>query len=117
MGEGHVIGLFTQADTPAAAREELQAANELLAHIGRTYARIVLAEDRTVADALEAEGWLCWRGNLSGPAGGERERNGLQRAPRGIGGQGEHGAHHAGRQRRVCRGAGPAADHPAGRPL
>ena len=66
MGEGHVIGLFTQADTPAAAREELQAANELLAHIGRTYARIVLAEDRTVADALEAEGWLCWRGNLSG---------------------------------------------------
>ena len=66
MGEGHVVGLFTQADTPAAAREELQAANELLAHIGRTSTRIVLAEDRSVADTLESEGWLCWQGNLSG---------------------------------------------------
>lgn len=66
MGEGHVVGLFTQADTPAAAREELQAANELLAHIGRTSTRIVLAKDRSVADTLESEGWLCWQGNLSG---------------------------------------------------
>lgn len=69
VGEGHVIGLITGGATLEEARGELAQGQELLSHIARTGTHIVLAEDGGVAAALAQEGWLCWRGNLSGLPG------------------------------------------------
>lgn len=66
IGEGHVIGLITGADTLEGAEKELSEGNRLLAHIALTSAHIVLAENRKVAQALEDKGWLCWKNDIDG---------------------------------------------------
>ena len=65
VGEGHMVGLILSGSSLSAAREELEEAQALLAHIARTSTRVVLAEDPAVAAALGREGWLCWEEDLT----------------------------------------------------
>ena len=71
VGEGHVLGLLTDAATPEGAAADLARGNELLSHIAYTATRIVLADGgEAVTAALAEQGWLCWSGNVSAvPAG------------------------------------------------
>lgn len=66
LGEGHIVGLITGADTLEGAEQELEEGNRLLAYIARTSTHIVLAENRKVAQALKDKGWLCWKEDIDG---------------------------------------------------
>ncbi|MEQ2616088.1 hypothetical protein AAAT94_02765, partial [Intestinimonas aquisgranensis] len=69
VGEGHMVGLITDAENLEKAQRELEKANEVLSHVALTNTRIVLAEDPAVAQALAAEGWLCWDDDIDGVPG------------------------------------------------
>ena len=69
VGEGHVIGLITDAEDQEKAQRELEEANEVLSHVALTNTRIVLAEDPAVAQSLEEAGWLCWDDDIDGVPG------------------------------------------------
>ena len=71
VGDGHMVGLITDAGSLDQARETLSQANEVLAHAARTSTRIVLAEDPAVAAGLAAEGWLCWETDIDAVPGQE----------------------------------------------
>ena len=69
VGEGHMVGLITDADDLSQAKRELEEANEVLSHVALTNTRIVLAEDQGVARGLEKDGWLCWEDDINGIPG------------------------------------------------
>ena len=69
MGDGHRIGLITNAGDLNQAQRELEEANEVLAHVALTSTRIVLAQDPAVAKGLEDAGWLCWDEDIDGVPG------------------------------------------------
>lgn len=69
VGEGHMVGLIIDAENLEKAQRELEEANEVLSHVALTNTRIVLAEDPAVAQALGAEGWLCWDNDIDGVPG------------------------------------------------
>lgn len=69
VGEGHMIGLITDANDLKQAKRELEEANEVLSHVALTNTRIVLAQDPTVAKGLEDAGWLCWDEDIDGVPG------------------------------------------------
>ena len=69
VGEGHMVGLITDAENLEKAQRELEEANEVLSHVALTNTRIVLAEDPSVAQGLEEAGWLCWDNDIDGVPG------------------------------------------------
>lgn len=69
VGDGHMIGLITNAGDLNQAQRELEEANKILSHVALTNTRIVLAQDPTVAKGLEEAGWLCWNEDIDGVPG------------------------------------------------
>lgn len=67
VGEGHTVGLIARGETAEQAAAALEEGNRLLERIAWQRTRIALAEGGDgVAEALEAAGWSCWRGNVDG---------------------------------------------------
>lgn len=64
VAAGHSIGLRVSG-TMEEALAQLEEGNRLLSHIARIRTRIVAAPD-ALTGALTAEGWLCWRTNVTG---------------------------------------------------
>lgn len=77
VGSGHAIGLWVTAEDAAGAEEQLAAGNGLLEEIARTRTRIVYTESGALADALSAEDWVCWEGNVDGLPGENSSGYGL----------------------------------------
>lgn len=77
VGSGHAIGVWVTAEDPAGAEEQLAAGNRLLEEIARTRTRIVYTESGALADALSAEDWVCWEGNVDGLPGENSSGYGL----------------------------------------
>lgn len=77
VGSGHAIGLWVTAEDAAGAEEQLAAGNRLLEEIARTRTRIVYTESGALADALSAEDWVCWEGNVDGLPGENSSGYGL----------------------------------------
>lgn len=69
VGSGHAIGLWVTAEDAAGAEEQLAEGNRLLEEIARTRTRIAYTESGTLAEALSAENWVCWEGNVNGVPG------------------------------------------------
>lgn len=69
VGSGHAIGLWVTAEDAAGAEEQLAEGNGLLEEIARTRTRIAYTESGTLAEALSAENWVCWEGNVNGVPG------------------------------------------------
>ncbi len=69
VGSGHAIGLWVTAEDAAGAEEQLAEGNGLLEEIARTRTRIAYTESGTLAEALSAEDWVCWEGNVNGVPG------------------------------------------------
>ena len=66
VGTGHAVGLAVTGASPEAARAELEEGCALLGGLVRLRPHTVWLEDAALgtADALEAEGWVCWTENV-----------------------------------------------------
>ena len=64
VAAGHSIGLRVSG-TMEEVQAQLEEGNRLLSHIARIRTRIVSAPD-ALSVPLAAEGWLCWRVNVTG---------------------------------------------------
>lgn len=68
VGQGHLIGVRTQAESPQAALSELERAGEQLTAAVRCRLVIVWAEslDEDGLTSLEQSGYVCWRTGIDG---------------------------------------------------
>ena len=68
LGEGHFIGLRTDAEDAERAAAELERGRRALAKAAFCRTAVVLAErlDEENAAALEELGWLCWETTVDG---------------------------------------------------
>ena len=66
VGTGHAVGLSVSGASLETARAELEEGTALLEELAHLRPHTVYLEDAAagVADALEAEGWVCWTANI-----------------------------------------------------
>ena len=66
VGTGHAVGLSVSGASLETARAELEEGTALLEELAHLRPHTVYLEDAAagVADALEAEGWVCWTANV-----------------------------------------------------
>ena len=75
VGTGHAVGLSVSGASLETARAELEEGTALLEELAHLRPHTVYLEDAAagVADALEAEGWVCWQESLDAvPLDGEQ---------------------------------------------